>query len=98
MTEQYYGGTRQLSFRSRWRSNTGHNVIPDRQSNGIQRILAEIDRDIEQLDLTIVAEEAATRILDMADVKYSLSARHMRTRRDNLVSTKTALLDRLTSL
>jgi hypothetical protein len=95
MTEQYQVETRRPVFRTRFRSNPAHHIAPEQQTSSVQRLMADIDREIGHLDASIVAEEGRTGVSDMRDFKYSLVARQMRSRRDNLVSTKAALLSRL---
>jgi hypothetical protein len=95
MSEQVYLDTRLPIRQTRWRSNPALRADLTRQTSGVQRIIAELDRDMAQLDESIAVEETATRNSDHMNVKYSLAARHMRSRRDNLASTKAALLKRL---
>ena len=95
MSEQFCLDTRLPIRRTRWRSNPPPRVDLNRQTSDVQRFIAEIDCDMLQLDESIAAEEAATRTSDLNDFKYSLAARNMRARRDNLASTKAALLSRL---
>jgi hypothetical protein len=94
MTDRYHNETTQ-PVSSRWRSNPARHIVAETQSNRVQRLVAEIDRDIALLDQSIVAEEASTRVFDVAEINYSLAARHMQARRTNLASTKVALLARL---
>lgn len=95
MSEQFYLDTRLPIRRTRWRSNPARQSDTTKQLSVLQRFLAEIDREITEFDESIIAEEATTRVSDLKDVKYSLAARHLRTRRGNLASTKTALLSRI---
>lgn len=95
MSEQFYLDTRPLVRRTRWRSNPPQRVDPTRQTSGVERIIAELDRDMAQLAESIAAEEAATRISDVTDFRYSLAALGMRARHENLASTKAALIGRL---
>lgn len=95
MSEQFYLDTRLPVRRTRWRSNPLTRVDLTRQTSGVERIIAELDRDMALLADSIAIEEAATRISDQTDFRYSLAARGMRARRDNLASTKVALLGRL---
>jgi hypothetical protein len=98
MSEQFYLDTRLPIYRTRWRSNPAPRVDLTRQTSGVQRLIAELDRDMALLDESIAIEEAATGTSDLTNFRYSLAARGMRTRRDNLASTKVALLERLTHL
>jgi hypothetical protein len=95
MSEQFYNDTRRPVVRTRFRSNPAHHIAPEKQLSSVQSLVAEIDRDIRNLDASIVAEEGRTGRSDVDDFKYSLVARQMRTRRDNLALTKIALLSRL---
>jgi len=95
MTEQYQNDPSPRARRTRRRTSSAHCIAPDRGWAKAQYVLAGIDHDIAQLDQSILAEETATRLSDHTDFKYSLAARHMRARRDNLVSTKAVLLTRL---
>jgi len=95
MSEQFYLDTRLPIRRTRWRSNPAQSVGLTRQTSRVQRLIAELDRDIAQLEASLAAEEAASQISDLKDVRYSLMARQLRARRDNLMNTKLALLTRL---
>jgi hypothetical protein len=93
MSEQFYLDTRLPIRRTRWRSNPAQSVGLTRQTSRVQRLIAELDRDIAQLEASLAAEEAASQ--NLKDVRYFLMARQLRARRDNLTNTKLALLTRL---
>jgi hypothetical protein len=66
-------------------------------SEKIEFLLASLERDIKQLELTIAAEENLARQYNASNYAYPFTARMMATRRDNLRATVAALESRLES-
>jgi hypothetical protein len=64
----------------------------------IRKMIYDLDRSVQLLSCDIAAEEQRTRIIDRSDAAYSILARMMGTRRDNLKNTIFALQGRLSTL
>jgi hypothetical protein len=69
-----------------------------REATQIWKMIGDLHRSVQLLDCDITAEEERTRVSDMSDAAYSILARMMATRRDNLMDTIDALKQRLPSL
>jgi hypothetical protein len=61
-------------------------------------MIGDLDRSIQLLNCDIASEEERTRISDRSDAAYSLLARMLAARRDNLRETIAALEQRLSKL
>lgn len=61
----------------------------------ISTLMATLGRSVELLNFDIDYEEECARITDLSDPAYPMLARHLRTRRDNLIGTIAALSARL---
>jgi flagellar protein FliJ len=72
--------------------------IKQREALLLQSIIVEVERSILALDRSIEVEQERTGVRDRSHFSYSMSARAMETRRDNLKITRAALADRLSSL
>jgi hypothetical protein len=66
-----------------------------RETGVIMRMLADLERTIRLLDGDIAAEEERTQVFDISDPLYSMLARTMVARRDNVNVTVAALALRL---
>jgi len=60
---------------------------PSNTTLKLKVLVADLQRRIELLTTDIAHEEARTRVLDVAQPTYSILARNLRDRRDNLVAT-----------
>jgi hypothetical protein len=69
-----------------------------REATQIWKVIGDLHRGVQLLNGDISAEEERTRVSDMSDAAYSILARLMATRRDNLMDTIDALKKRLPSL
>jgi hypothetical protein len=69
-----------------------------REAVQIWKMIVDLDRYVQLLNCDITTEEERTRISDRSDAAYSILARMMATRRDNLKDTITALERRLSKL
>jgi hypothetical protein len=61
----------------------------------IRKMIGDLDRSIQLLNCDIASEEQRTRISDRSDAAYSILARMLAIRRDNLRDTIAALERRL---
>jgi hypothetical protein len=66
-----------------------------REDTVISKILADLVRTAQLIESDIVAEEERARISDRSDAKYSMLARSLIERRDNIKMTIAALEGRL---
>jgi hypothetical protein len=66
-----------------------------REVTVISKILADLVRTAQLIGSDIVAEEERARISDRSDAKYSMLARSLIERRDNIKMTIAALEERL---
>ena len=64
----------------------------------IRKMIGDLARSVQLLNCDIASEEERTRISDRSDAAYSILARLLATRRDNLKDTITALERRLSKL
>jgi hypothetical protein len=64
----------------------------------IRKMIGDLNRNVQLLDCDIVTEEERTGISDRSDATYSILARMLAIRRDNLRDTITALEWRLSRL
>lgn len=68
---------------------------PRREAAQIRTIAAEFEKAIQLLEFDIATEENRARIVDPTNFAYPTAARALRTRRENLKATITALKARL---
>jgi hypothetical protein len=73
-------------------------AIAIREARVISIMLADLDRTIRLLDGDIGAEEERTQVFDIFDPLYSILARTLVARRDNLKVTVATLAQRLRSI
>jgi len=66
-----------------------------RQELVIRTMLNDLDRTARQLDIDLAAEEQRSLVFDRSDPTYSILAKSLATRRDNLKHTIVALQQRL---
>jgi hypothetical protein len=66
-----------------------------REATVIQKILDDLARTIQLLNDDIAAEEDRTQVFDVFDGRYSMLARSLGARRDNMKVTVAALSERL---
>jgi hypothetical protein len=66
-----------------------------REAVNIRKMIRDLDRSIQLLNCDIASEEERTRISDRSDAAYSILARMLAIRRDNLRDTIAALERRL---
>ncbi|SFI62630.1 hypothetical protein [Bradyrhizobium sp. Gha] len=59
----------------------------DKTALKMKVLVADLQRRIELLETDIAHEEARTRVQDLAHPTYSILARNLRSRRDNLLAT-----------
>jgi hypothetical protein len=64
----------------------------------IRKMICDLDRSVQLLSCHIAIEEERTRMSDRTNATYSILARMMGTRRDNLKDTIIALQGRLSTL
>ncbi len=69
-----------------------------RDAMQIQKIIGDLNRNVQLLDCDIATEEQRAGISDRSDAAYSILARMLVTRRDNLKDTITALERRLSNI
>jgi hypothetical protein len=69
-----------------------------REASQTRTLIADIDRVVEILNSDIADEEAISGILDRSHAEYSILARTLTARRDNLRGTIAALEKRLSDL
>ena len=69
-----------------------------REAVQIWKMIVDLDRYVQLLNCDITTEEERTRISDRSDAAYSILARMLAARRDNLKDTITALEQRLSKL
>jgi septation ring formation regulator EzrA len=69
-----------------------------REAEKIRKMIGDLDRSVQLLNCDIANEEEWTRISDRSDAAYSLLARMLAARRDNLRETIAALEQRLSKL
>jgi hypothetical protein len=69
-----------------------------RDSMQIRKIIGDLNRTVQFLDCDVATEEERTRISDRSDPAYSILARVLASRRDNLRETIAALESRLSKL
>lgn len=53
----------------------------------MERLVSDLRRLVQLLERNIDSEEERTGIFDLANLNYSVAARQLRTRRDNLAAT-----------
>jgi hypothetical protein len=61
----------------------------------ISKMLADLVHTVDLIESDIAAEEARTNIFDQSDAKYSMLARSLSERRDNIKTTIAGLEERL---
>jgi hypothetical protein len=66
-----------------------------REATKIRTLIADLDRVVRILNCDIATEEERTRVFDRSDAKYSILARTLAARRNNLSDTIAALEQRL---
>ena len=69
-----------------------------REAVKIRKMIGDLARSVQLLNCDIASEEERTRISDRSDAAYSILARMLAARRDNLKDTITALERRLSKL
>jgi hypothetical protein len=69
-----------------------------REAVKIRKMIGDLARSVELLNCDIASEEERTRISDRSDAAYSILARMLAARRDNLRETVAALERRLLKL
>ena len=69
-----------------------------REAVKIRKMIGDLNRSAQLLNCDIASEEERTRISDRSDVAYSILARMLTIRRENLRDTITALERRLPKL
>jgi hypothetical protein len=69
-----------------------------REAVTIRKMIGDLDRIVQLLSCDITNEEQQTRISDRSDAAYSILARTLAARRDNLKDTVNALEHRLSKL
>jgi hypothetical protein len=69
-----------------------------RQAACIENMIADMQRVAQVLDCDVSTEEERVRICDRSDPRYSILARQLAARRDNLRVTIAALEARLSSI
>jgi hypothetical protein len=74
------------------------NAAAKREATQIWKMIADLDRTVQLLDCDIATEEERTGISDKSEAAYSILARMLAVRRDNLIDTIDALKKRLTRL
>jgi hypothetical protein len=74
------------------------NAAVQRETTQIWKMIGDLHRSVQLLDCDIATEEERTRISDKSDAAYSILARMMAARRDNLMDTINALKKRFPSL
>ncbi len=72
--------------------------VAQREAVQIRKTIVDLDRYVQLLNCDITTEEERTRISDRSDAAYSILARMLAARRDNLKDTITALEQRLSKL
>jgi multidrug resistance efflux pump len=75
-------------------SGAANNVM-SRQGELLREMISDLERRVQLLDCDIFTEEERSRVSNPADPAYSMLARTLKTRRDNLKSTIAALEQRL---
>jgi hypothetical protein len=63
-----------------------------------ERLVSDLKRLLQALEASIFSEEERTRVFDLASSNYSVAARQLRARRDNLVATISKLMETPMSL
>jgi septation ring formation regulator EzrA len=66
-----------------------------REATKIRTLIVDLDRVVRILNCDIATEEERTRVFDRSDAKYSILARTLAARRNNLSDTIAALEQRL---
>ena len=69
-----------------------------REAMKIGTLIADLDHIVRTLNCDIATEEERTRVFDRSDAKYSILARTLATRGDNLTHTIAALEQRLATI
>jgi septation ring formation regulator EzrA len=69
-----------------------------REAACIDNMIADMQRVVQVLDCDVSTEEERARVRDRSDARYSILARQLATRRDNLKATIAALEARLSSI
>ena len=69
-----------------------------RQAALVRSMIEDLERTIQILHIDICTEEKRLRVFDKADPRYSVLARTLKARSDNLKTTVANLKQRLTSL
>jgi hypothetical protein len=69
-----------------------------REATKIRTLIGDLDRIARILNCDIATEEERTRVFDRSDATYSILARTLATRRDNLTHTIAALEQRLATI
>lgn len=96
LADRHYFETHPAGRRSRMARNFGPGIDRSKDlARNIPQLVADVQRDIAIIEDSIANEEAVTRQSDRSRVDYSLVARSLIARRDNLLATKTALLARM---
>jgi flagellar FliJ protein len=95
--DRYYFETKRSQGRRACRKDSPID-IKQREALLLQSIIVEVERSILALDRSIEVEQERTGVRDRSHFAYSMSARAMETRRDNLKITRAALADRLSGL
>jgi hypothetical protein len=72
--------------------------VAQRDTALIWKMVGELDRSVELLNVDISAEEARVRIFDRSDAAYPILARSFAARRANLMGTIAVLKERLPRL
>ena len=68
---------------------------PDKTALKMKVLVADLQRRIDMMETDIAHEEERTRVQDVAHPTYSILARNLRGRRDNLLATIAILKRRL---
>jgi hypothetical protein len=74
------------------------NDITSREAAQISKVIGDLDRLVRAHDCDIAAEEERAQVSDRSDAAYSILARTLTARRDNLRDTIAALEQRLANL
>ena len=69
----------------------------DQERNTVGKLIVALRQTAEAIDASIEAEEGRTRLRDLRDPSYSLVARSLRARRENLRVTISMLEHKMTS-
>ena len=80
------------------RSGTAQQETALRQAAVIRRMMHDLGRTIQFLDIDISTEEERGRIFDSSDPAYPILARTLTARRNNLIVTVAELAERLRAI